>query len=261
MLNEKGKLMDCTEFEDRMSDYLDRTLDALTRKAAAAHVLKCPICHSLVNDVKESLMVCRQMAEPKMQLTRLEAKILSSTIPDASLHCNEFEDHLTDYLDGFLPAQTFHRWERHAVLCEDCTDLPGAVVRSIAAIVAYKSEELPVPFGMNDRILELTLGTTAANEAKASWASQFGEWVRGIRIPISVPQLAPVAMMLMFAFLFVSQTVSADGSLSDVYSKSVHLAEQTYKQGAEAWQGRPTEQQQSQQPVANTTFVDSEGGN
>jgi hypothetical protein len=252
------KVIDCTVFEDRLSDYLEKTVQMDLRKAMAAHALKCPICHALLNDVKESLMVCRQMAEPKMQLTRLEAKILSSTIPDASLRCHEFEDHLTDYLDGFLPAQTFHRWERHAVVCQDCTDLPGAVVRSIAAIVAYKSEELPLPFGLNDRILELTLGTTAAKEAKASWASQFGEWVRGIRIPISIPQLAPVAMMLMFAFLFVSQTVSADGSLSDVYSKSVHLAEQTYKQGAEALQGRSTEQ--SPEPVTGTTFVDSEGG-
>jgi hypothetical protein len=247
------KVIDCTVFEDRLSDYLEKAVEKDLRKSMATHALKCPLCHALLNDVKESLKVCRQMAEPKMQLTRLEAKILSSTIPDASLHCNEFEDHLTDYLDGFLPAQTFHRWERHAVLCEDCTDLPGAVVRSLAAIVAYKADELPLPFGLNERILKLTLGSASAKESKASWASQFGEWVRGIRIPISVPQLAPVAMMLMFAFLFVSQTVSADGSLSDVYSKSVHLAEQTYKQGTEALQGRATEPQ-SQEPVT------SEGG-
>ncbi len=248
------KLMDCTEFEDRMSDYLERSLDAVTHKAAAAHVLKCPICHALVNDVKQSLAVCRQMAEPRTPLTRLEAKIISSTVPDVSLHCTEFEEHLTDYLDGFLPAQTFHRWERHAVICDDCTDLPGEVVRSLAAIVAYKTDELPIPFGMNERILQQTLGTVQAAEAKASWSSRFEEWIRGIRIPISVPQLAPVAMMLMFAFLFVSQTVSADGSLSDVYSKSVQLAEQTYRQGTEAWQGRPSE-------LPSAPVNENEGGN
>lgn len=251
--------MNCEEFEDRMSDYLDRTLDVSSHRAAAAHVLKCPLCHSLVNDVRESLAVCRQMAEPRSPLTRLEAKILEVTVPDTSLRCSEFEEHLTDYLDGFLPAQTFHRWERHAVMCDDCTDLPGAVVRSLAAIVTYKSNELAVPAGMNERILEMTLGTQSAKEAKAAWSSRIEEWVRGIRIPISVPQLAPVAMMLMFAFLFVSQTVSADGSLSDVYEKSVFLAERTYKQGTEAWQGRPGQPQQGQEPVTGTTFVDSEG--
>jgi hypothetical protein len=251
--------MGCTEFEERMSDYLERTLDTATYRAAAAHVLKCPICHSLVNDVKESLSVCRQLAEPKAALTRLEAKIIAMTVPDASLRCGEFEDHLTDYLDGFLPAQTFHRWERHAVMCDNCTDLPGAVVRSLAAIVAYKSDELPVPFGLNERILEMTIGTQHASEAKASWKSRMEEWVRGIRIPISVPQLAPVAMMLMFAFLFVSQTVSADGSLGDVYTKSLFLAQQTYKQGTEAWQGRPALQPQETEPINGTTFVNSEG--
>lgn len=253
--------IDCTVFEDRLSDYLEKTVEKPMRKSMAAHVLKCPLCHALMNDVKESLMVCRQLAEPKMALTRLEAKILSSTIPDASLHCNEFEEYLTDYLDGFLPAQTFHRWERHAVLCNDCSDLPGAVVRSLAAIVVYKADELTLPFGLNERILELTLGSVEAKEAKASWSSRFSEWVRGMRFPVAVPQFAPVALMMMFAFLTVSQTVSADGSLGDVYSKSVQLAQMTYRQSADAWNGKAIEKKEaSSTPVNGTTFVDSEGG-
>ena len=60
-------------------------------------------------------------------MTHLEARILSMTMPETAMSCDEFENLLTDYLDGFLPAQVFHRWERHAVLCEKCTDLPGEV--------------------------------------------------------------------------------------------------------------------------------------
>jgi hypothetical protein len=67
-------------------------------------------------------------------------------------------------------------------------------------------------------------------------------------------------MMMTFAFLVFSQTVSADGSLSDVYAKSYQLAEQTYQQGADAFNGKvpdasPTAQQ-SQEPVNGTTFVE-----
>lgn len=240
---EKENLIDCTVFEESLTDYLDRSLDSNTHKAVASHALSCPLCHSLLNEVKASPKVCRQMAEPVMPMTPLEARILDSTMPHSALACSEFEEYLTDYLDGFLPAAVFHRWERHAVLCNECTDLPGAVVRSLAACVTYKLDELPIPAGLHERILRETIGTEQAKVMKASAASRFGEWIRGIQFPISVPQLAPVAMMVMFAFLVFSQTVSADGTLADVYSKSFALAEQTYKQGAEVLNGAPENNQ------------------
>lgn len=248
---EKDKLIDCTVFEESLTDYLDKALDSVAHKAVASHALSCPLCHSLLNEVKASLDVCRELAEPVMPLTRLEARILESTMPQSAMACNEFEEYLTDYLDGFLPAQVFHRWERHAVLCDDCTDLPGAVVRSLAACVSYKLDELPVPAGLHERILRETLGTEMAKAVKASRFSQFGEWVRGLQFPISVPQLAPVAMMMLFAFLVFSQTVSTDGSLSDVYSKSFALAEQTYQQGADVLSGHQPSDAESGQGGGN----------
>lgn len=240
MQYEKDKLIDCTFFEESLTDYLDKTLDGATHKAVASHALSCPLCHSLLNEVKASLEVCRELAAPVMPVTRLEARILESTTPQSMMACNEFEEYLTDYLDGFLPAQVFHRWERHAVLCDDCTDLPGAVVRSLAACVSYKLDELPVPAGLHERILRETIGTEQAKSMKASAVARFGEWVRGLQFPISIPQFAPVAMMMLFAFLVFSQSVSADGSLTDIYSKSFALAEKTYQQGADVLNGTET---------------------
>lgn len=67
-------------------------------------------------------------------------------------------------------------------------------------------------------MLQSTIGTTEAKAVKASWTSQVGEWLRGFNLPIL--QLAHVAMMLLFAFLVLSQTVSADGSgLNGVYQE------------------------------------------
>ena len=256
MTYEKQNLINCSQFEESLTDYLDKALDGVTQKAVAAHALSCPLCHSLLNEVKGALAVCRSLAEPKLPVTRLEARILASTVPNSALHCEEFEDYLTDYLDGFLPAQVFHRWERHAVLCDECTYLPGEVVRSLAAIVSYKLDELPVPAGLHARILHNTIGTESAASAKASFADRFKEWVRGFSFPISIPQLAPVAMMMMFAFLVFSQTVSADGSLSDVYAKSFQLAEQTYEQSAAAWNGKEPDSLVSREPITGTIFVE-----
>ena len=257
---EKENLINCSHFEELLTDYLDKTLEGVKQKAVATHALSCPLCHSLLNEVKASLAVCREIADPKMPVTRLEARILEMTMPQSAMACNDFEEHLTDYLDGFLPAPVFHRWERHAVLCEQCTDLPGEVVRSMAACVTYKMDELPLPEGLHQKILQETIGTVRAAAVKASRVSQFAEWIRGLQFPISVPQLAPVAMMMAFAFLVFSQTVSADGSLADVYSKSYALAEQTYQQGSDAWSGKQVELPPAQEPVTGTRFVDNEGG-
>lgn len=219
----------CSVFEENLSDYLDKELDGDSRKAMAAHSLKCPICHSLLNEVREAIGLCREISEPVKGLTGLEAKILSKTMPQTAMRCEDFETHLTDYLDGFLPAAIFHRWERHAVVCEQCTDLPGEVVRSIAACVTYKLDELPIPDGLNERILQATIGTAVAAEVRPSRLARLREWAREISVPISVPQLAPVAMMLVFAFLFFSQT---RGSIGGMYEKSLEMAGRTYEQGA-----------------------------
>lgn len=254
---ENEKVINCSEFEELLTDYLDKALDKPTHKAVAAHALRCPLCHSLLNEVKGALEVCHELSAPKQPLTRLEARILAATAPETALACREFEEHLTDYLDGFLPAQLFHRWERHAVLCDECTDLPGEVVRSIAACYTYKMEEMPVPAGLHERILQSTIGTKEAKAVKASWSAQFGEWLRGLSFPVP-QQLAPVAMMMIFAFLVLSQTVSADGSLSGVYERSYALAEQTFQQSADVWRETGAEQTPRRQEPIQGTFVNQE---
>ncbi len=257
---EQQNIVNCSTFEELLTDYLDKTLDAPALKAVAAHALSCPLCHSLLNDVKESLVVCRNISAPTASVTRLEARVLSMTMPQTAMSCEDFEGYLTDYLDGFLPASSFHRWERHAALCTTCEDLPGMVVRSIAACYTYKMEELAIPAGLHVRILNLTLGTAKAKEVKASWAARAGEWVRGLGFPIGVPQLAPVAMMLLSAFLVFSQTISRDGTLAGVFTTGVDLAEQTYQQSADAWNGRPNSSVETirQDPITGTTDVSHE---
>jgi len=262
MNTEKQNTVNCSQFEELLTDYLDKALDVATQSAVAEHAIGCPLCHGLLNDVKESLRVCQTISAPKMSMTRLEARVLSMTMPETAMSCEDFEGYLTDYLDGFLPAAVFHRWERHAVLCRTCEDLPGMVVRSIAACYTYKMDELAVPAGLHERILNMTIGTERAAEVKASWGSRLVEAIRGLSFPVPVPQLASVAMMLMVAFMIFSQTVSADGSFTGVYQKSVELAESTYQQSAEAFKGGDQPQSAiKQDPVTGTTFVNNGDNN
>jgi anti-sigma factor RsiW len=223
----------CADFEDRLTDYLDGVLDAETNRAFAAHALRCPVCHELLSEVKNTLQACR-MAETPAPSREMEARILSVTVPETTMTCEDFEEYLTDYLDGFLPAPLYHRWERHAALCERCTELPGQVVRAIGACYTYINEEKPVPVGLHERILQATLGTTEAEEVRAPLGARIAARLRMWLDPIVSPQLATVATMLLVAVLVLTSTVSADGSISGMYRAGVKLVGQTYEQGAPA---------------------------
>jgi predicted anti-sigma-YlaC factor YlaD len=221
----------CTEFEDRLTDYLDNALEGETSRAFSEHALRCPVCHELLNEVKNTVVECRADVPPQPS-PGLEARILLKTAPETSMSCEEFEQYLTDYLDGFLPATLYHRWERHAALCGSCSDLPGQVVRSIGACYSYISEELPVPAGLHERILHETLGTTEAEMVRAPFAARVAEWMRGWLDVLVTPQLATVATMLLLAVLVGTSTVSDDGSISGMYRAGLRVAERTYSYGA-----------------------------
>jgi len=87
-----------------------------------------------------------------------------------------------------------------------------------------------LPEGLNERILQATLGTVTAQEIKAPWsaraASRFRLWLD----PIISPQLVTVATMLLMAILVLTSTVSADGTISGVYDAGLQLAERTSAQ-------------------------------
>lgn len=224
--------MFCPDFEERLSDYLDGLLEPETHRMFAEHALRCPVCHETLSQVKNSIQTCRTAFIPPAT-PELEARILQRTMPETAMTCDEFEDFLTDYLDGFLPAPLFHRWERHAALCAQCTKLPGEVVRSIGACYTYKGDELPVPVGLNESILAATLGNVVPAEVLAPWGSRFASRLRLWLDPIMSPQLATVATMLLVAIFVLTNTVSADGSISGMYSASIKLAEQSGGKGVD----------------------------
>jgi anti-sigma factor RsiW len=217
----------CAEFEDRLTDYLEGSLEAETNRAFAEHALRCPVCHELLSEVRNTVQACRTSQAP-VPSAQFEARILQQTVPEMGMTCEEFEECLTDYLDGFLPAPLFHRWERHAALCQGCTELPGQVVRSIGACYTYINEEKPVPAGLHERILQATLGTVDAEEVRAPLAARIAARLRLWLDPIVSPQLASVATMLLVCVLVLTSTVSADGSISGMYRAGIQLAGRAY---------------------------------
>src|SRR5882672_9743214 len=214
----------CHEFEDQLTDYLDGSLEAQVNRAFAEHAMRCPVCHDLLSEVKNTLLAC-SASEAPLAGSGLEARILLKTMPETAITCTDFEEHLTDYLDGFLMAPLYHRWERHAALCVSCSELPGSVVRAIGACYTYKQDELTVPAGLEARILQTTIGNVLPREIRAPLKSRLLEWLRGVLDPIVSPQLASVATMLLVSVFVLTNTVSTDGSVGGIYHASLQLAE------------------------------------
>jgi anti-sigma factor RsiW len=216
----------CSDFERQLSDYLEGLLDSETSRLIGEHALRCPVCHETLLAVRNTVEACRVATVPPPS-KELEARILQMTVPETAMSCSDFEEFLTDYLDGFLPAPLYHRWERHAALCDRCTELPGEVVRAIGACYTYINEEQPLPHGLNERILQATLGTVTPVDVKAPWTSRIASSLRSLLDPIITPQFATVATMLLVAIMVLTNTVSADGSISGVYNAGLNLARQT----------------------------------
>ena len=216
----------CNQFEEQLTDYLDGALPVEEHRAFAEHALRCPLCHDMLADVKQTIVACSSTEAPPAGVG-LEARILMATAPETAITCEEFEDYLTDYLDGMLLAPLYHRWERHAALCSACSELPGHVVRSIGAVYTYAQDEFPVPAGLEARILQATIGNVLPQQVRAPFSSRLIEWLRGALDPICSPQLASVATMLLVSVFVLTNTVSTDGSVRGLYRASLQLAERT----------------------------------
>ena len=255
----------CSDFEHQLSDYLDGLLDNETSRLTGEHALRCPVCHETLLAVRNTVEACRVAAVPPPS-KELEARILQMTVPDTAMSCADFEEFLTDYLDGFLPAPLYHRWERHAALCDRCTELPGEVVRSIGACYTYINEEQALPQGLNERILQATLGTVTPQDVKAPWTSRVASSLRSLLDPIISPQFATVATMLLVAMMVLTNTVSADGSIGGVYQAGLQLAGQTgtgtqkLVGGGDQKQSTPPAKQEVEQNDQNKTGVKPKDG-
>ncbi|MGH9897517.1 MAG: anti-sigma factor family protein [Pyrinomonadaceae bacterium] len=228
----------CKDFEEHLTDYIDSTLEPEVLHQFAEHSQRCPICHDLLNEVRNSLRACHTIAlQTPVPSANLEAQILLNTMPETHMACEEFEQYLTDYLDGFLVAPLFHRWERHALICGNCTNLPGQVVRAIGACYSYKQLEIPVSHNLHERILCATIGTTDAKLMRAPLGVRMIEGFRGLLDslldPIVTPRLATVATMFLLGVIIGTSTISDDGSLTGMYRVSLRLAERTYMQSTQ----------------------------
>ncbi|MBI3951439.1 MAG: zf-HC2 domain-containing protein [Acidobacteria bacterium] len=147
--------MNCEQFENLMSDYLDETLSPSLRRQCAEHVIECQNCHGLLNDVQAAVHLCAE-AGPVEPLTDISARILQATAAGEMMSCAVFDELILDYFDGFITASEFHIFEAHFDTCSRCQRLMTSI--RLARELCQNLESVEVPEGFHERVLDATTG-------------------------------------------------------------------------------------------------------
>jgi len=235
-LNPTGKEMDCNRFEERLSDYFDGLLPARDASLFRSHALQCRACRSLMDEVKGAIAVCQQHddVEPPAML-----ELLLESIPadHGSLGCSGFEGLITEFLDGFVPALTYHCFEEHAETCEECSSSLTGVVYAVAACHSVHTfEEVEVAEPLLARLVAMmperkpTLRRRVADGFAALAARLIPRATEGARWTFATATSLAFATFALLLFGF-----SDDRTVAGIYRQAHVKVSELYTGGAEVY--------------------------
>jgi len=202
----------CEEFEGLVGDYLARELDKRDAARLGAHALRCRNCRRLLEDVKdrldgsEALEQCAAAGDLDISLQKIPGE-------HVSLDCSRFEDLITEFLDGFVPAVTYHRFAEHSSGCDACSDLLTGVVYAVAACHSVHTyEEIEMPQGLGDRLLAIAPGAIPRRISAAIGNLLAPAWSR----------LAAASVISVATLVFLVTGFSTDLTPGAIY-RSAHI--------------------------------------
>lgn len=215
--------MDCSRFQEQLTDYLDGVLEARSRAECAAHRLRCRGCRELYNDVRATVTELSQLEQMPAPLA-LEERILQSTAAGAMLNCQEFDQLLERFFDGVILAPTFQTFQAHFETCRKCRRLLGSIEHAVALCHEVKEAEVEVPDTLCDRIVAATSG----HRARPSLGARARAMALGHMRALWTRQVAAAALIFMASFSFIHLRF---GSVSGLASEAEAQAERIYSEG------------------------------
>ena len=176
--------MNCSIFQDKISEYLDGELVARDKAEFAAHRLSCRPCRDVFNDVRDTVQALNLYAHEDSfeSLVALEERIIDATSAGAMLSCTEFDKMIERYFDGVILGPTFQSFQSHFEDCWKCRRLLRGIEEA-KVMMREAKEELEMPAGLSKRIMAATIGQeTNTFFDKLSHSLKVGQWVAAILI-------------------------------------------------------------------------------
>jgi predicted anti-sigma-YlaC factor YlaD len=228
--------MDCNRFEEDLTDYFDGRLTAQETGLFRAHALQCRPCRRLMDEVKANICVCKEQDEVEPSAL-LNVSLAGIPIEHPRLRCAEFEELITEFLDGFVPAQTYHSFEEHSENCEQCSTLLTGVVYAVAACHSVHTfEEVEVPASLITTAIAMMPARTKPRARRFADAVA----VAAERLMPRTPQTArwtfgTAASLGLATFAFLLFGFSDDGTFGGVYRQAHVKASEIYTQGTDIY--------------------------
>src|SRR4030095_8300102 len=228
--------MDCNTFEEGLSDYFDGLLAGQEMTSFRAHPPQCRECRSLMDEIKATISVCKQSDEFELS-AQLETMLAEIPAEHGALGCTGFEDLITEFLDGFVPAATYHRFEAHAENCDQCSSLLTGVVYAVAAchsVHTFEEGEVEEPLVARLIALMPARNPRLARRVAEPFAVFPG---RLIPHPTRRPRwtFATGGSLAFATFAVLLFGFSDDGTVRGIYRQAHVKASELYTQGAEVY--------------------------
>lgn len=229
-------VMDCARFEEKLSDYFDGALAVDEGNFFRRHALQCRSCRSLMDDVKAALQICKQQDDIETP-GPLETALVAISRERADFECDSFQDLITEFLDGFVPASIYHQFEEHADVCDECSALLTGVVYAVAACHSVHTfEEIEAPESLIVRVISIM------PEGRRSLARIARDWLVGVAEHL-VPRatqtarwtFATSAALTLATFALLLFGFSDDRTFAGVYRQAHVKASEVYSRGTDVY--------------------------
>jgi predicted anti-sigma-YlaC factor YlaD len=177
--------MNCSNFQDKISEYLDGEMMAREKAEFATHRLACRECRELFNDVRGTVQALGVIAreDTAESLVALEERIVDATSAGEMLNCSEFDKLIERYFDGVILGPTFQNFQAHFADCWKCRRLLRGIEEAKEMMREAREAEVEVPPALSKRIMAATTG--AADDTffdKLSRSLKVGQWVAAMLI-------------------------------------------------------------------------------
>lgn len=229
--------MNCAEFENRITDFLDGALPAGEASAFNEHQLGCPACRELLADVSAALGACSDDLEVEPPLQVLSRALVIPAL-NPPIDCDRCQDLVTEFLDGYLEPAVYHAFEDHVTACDACSDVIAGVALAVAACHSvHFSENLEVPDAVFARIFAETTGAIRPDGAPIHglrprvWSGLQSIFGFGLS-PVAKQRFATAALIVLAGY---GAIVANGGSLEPaaLYRNAAQLSSRVYTRSSE----------------------------
>lgn len=163
--------MNCQQFQDQLSEYLEGELPGAHRAECAAHRLYCPSCRALYQEVRGVVDALRGLAVSEAEDHHpenaspaaagqpphpLSERILAATTMGEMVSCPGFDRLIEQYYDGVLLAPAHLALQDHFDRCPGCRQMMHGIESAILLCQEARRHPVELPSGWVDRMVART---------------------------------------------------------------------------------------------------------